>query len=487
MYRPYIKPVAEASPDVKVPKSRRSKFVLLVCRILGRIYLFFFLGVVRIVLRKGEHIAGAYKRALAGDSRCIIAFRHPNGGEPQLLMWFILFKLRAMARKFRIRFAKQPHVSFVYGYEVVRWGGVIARWVMPGLGSLPVHHAKVDSDGMARIFKAISEGPYPLAIAPEGQVSYTTEAVPRLEQGTVRIGFKAADRLYREGKTCPVEILPVSIHFRYGRMGQWSLNKLLRKIEKYTGFGGLRDKAPFSERLRRARDRILEHNEKRYRLSPQGSADGNQDSASGNRGSFDERIDAIMDAALDRAEKILGIKTKGNDLMERVYHIRQICWDRMIIPGITSFKGRSLMERAVADLNCGEAWYASRHMELVDFCWYFRIPIPEETAPLYIKLEYVQNLWDFANRSMGGAYSNRVFNVHPKRVLIQVAPVINLSARLKEYHENKKEAIKAVMEDLKNSFLDCIQEAAEYQIWGGLCPASQKPLPSDGINSSRAV
>jgi len=450
MYRPYIKPVTIASPDVKIPEPHISKLVMFLCALLGRIYLFLILGIARIVLRGGGHIVQAYKRALDGKSRCIIAFRHPNGGEPQLLMWFILFKLRAFAKKFRVKFSKKTLVSFVYGYEVVRWGGVIARWIMPGLGAMPVHHAKMDSAGMTRIFKAISDGPYPLAIAPEGQVSYTTESVPRLEQGTVRIGFQAAERLEKEGKQDPIEILPVSIHFRYGKMGQWSLNKLIRKIEKYTGFA--KKKAGFTERLTRARDFILEQNEKRYRLTPDSGK------------SFNERVDAVIDAALDKAEKLLGIGPKGNELVERLAHVRQISWDRMIIPGINSLERLTLLERALEDLSSGEAWHAARHMELVDFAWYFRTPIPEESAPLYVKIEYAQNLWDFANRTMGGAYANRVLNVHPKRVLIQIAPVIDLSSRLKEYQEDKKEAIKTAMEDLKNAFVDCIQEAAEYQI-----------------------
>jgi hypothetical protein len=103
-------------------------------------------------------------------------------------------------------------------------------------------------------------------------------------------------------------------------------------------------------------------------------------------------------------------------------------------------------------------------MELVDFVWYFRVPVPLETSPLYVKIEYAQNLWDFANRTMGGAYSQRVLNVHPKRVLIQIAPSIDLSARLKDYHENKKETISRTMEDLKDAYLACITEAVEYQI-----------------------
>jgi 1-acyl-sn-glycerol-3-phosphate acyltransferase len=450
MYKPYIKPVSAASPDLKVAEPHISKLVLFAVRILGRIYLFFVLGITRIVLRNGRPFFEAYQRALEGKSRCILSFRHPNGGEPQTLGWFILFILRRKARKAGVKFCRRPLVSFVYGYEVARWGGKIARWIMPGLGSMPVHHDKVDSAGITRILKTITEGPYPLAIAPEGQVSYTTESVPRLEQGTVRIGFQAAERLEKQGKDCPVEILPVSIHFRYGSMGRWSLNKIIRRIEKYTGFKN--DGADFTERLRRARDFILVQNEKRYGITAKEDQ------------TFNERVDVVMEAALVNAEKLLGIRAKSGDPVGRLYHIRQISWDRMVIPGVTSLNHLTLMERALMDLNAGEAWYASRHMELVDFVWYFRVPIPAGDAPLYERIEYAQNLLDFASRTMGGAYSNRVLNVHPKRLLIQAAPVINLTERLKDYRENKKAAIANAMNDMEKAFLDCIDSAVEYQI-----------------------
>jgi len=451
MYKPYIKPVSTASPDVKVPEPHISKFVYFVIWLLTRLYLFIFLGIARVVLRNGRPLFEAFQRALAGKSRCILAFRHPNGGEAQLLMWFIMFKLRSKARWAGIKFCRRPHATFVYGYEVVRWGGGIARWVMPGLGAVPIHHDKIDSVGMDRIFTAITKGPYPLAIAPEGQVSYTAESIPRLEQGTVRIGFQAVERLAKQGEEIPVEILPVSIHFRYGSMGRWSLNKLIRKIEKYTGLRR-KDKAGFTERLTRARNFILEKNEKRYGLVP----DENE--------SFSGRVDAVMDAALDKAEKILGILPRGTNV-ERMYHIRQICWDKIVIPGAATLNDRPLLERALLDLDAGEAWHASRHMELVDFVWYFRIPVPQESDPLYIKIEYAQNLWDFANRTMGGAYANRVLNVHPKRVVIQIASApINLTERFPAYKEDKKQAIANAMNDLEASFLECIDRAAEYQI-----------------------
>ena len=123
-------------------------------------------GRAKIVLRGDKILFDVFKRTLSGESRCIIAFRHPDGREPQLLSSFFLFKLKKLAAKNKIRFNKRPHAIFVYGYEVVRWGGWVARFFMPNVGAIPIHHTKLDSKGMERIYSAIIDGPYPVALAP---------------------------------------------------------------------------------------------------------------------------------------------------------------------------------------------------------------------------------------------------------------------------------------------------------------------------------
>jgi 1-acyl-sn-glycerol-3-phosphate acyltransferase len=445
MRKPYMTPASAAQPDVKVPEPRISLFVIILCRLLARLYLLLFYGVARVVLRGQKDLFGAFKRALEGKSRCIIAFRHPNGGEPQLLEWFFLFKLRRLAARAGVKFARFPHAVFIYGYEVVRWGGWVVRLIMPNVGAMPIHHSKVDSKGMARIYKAITDGPYPLALAPEGQVSYTTDSVPRLEQGAIRIGFHAADRMAHSGQDMPIEILPLAVHFRFGSWGKLTLARLIKRIEKFTCISKEAKKLPLLQRLKISRDHILAVNEKRYGLKVDPELP------------FEQRLDAVIDAALVSAEGILGVKSSEGELFARMYNLRQICWDRMILPGVDSLDGFTGIERGVADLSAGEAWHASRHLELVDLSWYFRVPLPADDAPLHRVIEYSQNLWDFANRSMGGAYSNRI-NIFPRRVIIQSAPVINLSERLPGYHEDKKTAINNAMQDLMDSYQYCIDE-----------------------------
>jgi 1-acyl-sn-glycerol-3-phosphate acyltransferase len=450
MHRVYSMPVTRASPDISIPPPYISRIILFLARIFLRLYLFLFLGVARVFLRGEFHFFTVFKRALQGESRCILAFRHPNGGEPQLLTWFILYRLKQLAAKAGISFATRPHTVFVYGYEVLRWGGRMARLLMPRMGAMPVHHAKLDSESMARIYRAIIEGPYPLAIAPEGRVTYTSETVPPLEQGTIRIGFQAADRIVKSGKDCPVEVLPVSIHFRYGNWGKFTLEKVVKRIERYTGFcrrGRKNPDLPFTERLRRCRDHIMEVNEARYELPIDRDLP------------FTDRIDRLMLAGLRAAEQILRAEFRNTDAVNRFYYLRQLCWDRIFLPGQKDFSGMSAVERAVADLRAGEAWHAGRHLELADFSCYFRAPLPGDETPLDLKIEYVQNLWDFANRTMGGGYANRVMYIYPRRVIIQTAPPINLTERLPEYHRDKKTAVARAMTLLRDAYNDCIEAA----------------------------
>ena len=450
MFKHYKTPVVKASPDIKLPEPRISKFTLFLLRIFGRLYLFLFYGIARTIARGGEkHLFEAFKRALEGKSRCVIAFRHPNGGEPQMLTWYILFRLKGAAAKMGIRLPRWPHAVFVYSYEVVRWGGWVARFIMPNAGAMPIHHAKMDTQGMNRILNAITDGKYPLALAPEGQVSYTTDTIPRLEPGVIRLGFQAAERVKNSGSDSPVEILPVSIHYSFGVWGRWTIDLLLRKIEKLSGFSRKSRKTlSFEERLRQCREHILEVNEGRYNIKPDDSF------------SFNERLEKVIYAALETAERIMGLKSEG-EYFHRVYRLRQFCWDRIFLPGVDNFDNMSPIERNVKDLQAGEAWHAARHQEIVDFCWYFRVPLPAKETGFHLKVEYVQNLWDFANRTMGGAYPDRK-SILPRKVIIQSAPVINLSERLPAYHENKKAAVAAALADLEKAYLDCITEANEF-------------------------
>jgi len=442
--------VLSAFADIKLPEPRISKFVLFLIKLLGRTYLFLFYGITQIVPHNEKTLFETFDRVMSGKSRCIIAFRHPNGGESQLLAWFFLFKLRKYAVKHGIRTIRRPHAIFVYGYEVMRWGGWVPRFVLPNMGATGVYHSKMDSKGMSRIYKAIVSGPYPVAIAPEGQVSYTADTVPRLEPGVIRIGFHAASELEKINPDCPVEILPLSIHFRFGPWGNGNMELLLRLTERLCGFSRKESKKlKFSERLEKCRDRIIEVNEERYKIK-------NDASIPLNECSYIDRIEKTAYAALETAERMLGLKSEG-DYFVRLYKVRQICWDRIYIPDLYDIEKIPQIERSMMDLKAQEAWYIARHQEYADFSWYFKSPVPSDDAALHTKIEYIQNLHDFANRTMGGAFGNRV-SIFPRKVIIKCAPVINLTERLAGYKQDRKNTIADTLSDLEKAYLENINE-----------------------------
>jgi hypothetical protein len=379
------------------------------------------------------------ERALSRKSRCIVAFRHQNGWEPQILMWFTVYRLAKFAGKRGFRFSLPPRLLFVHGYELFHWGGPLTRFILPRFGAMPIHHAKLDSAGLNRIYRCLREGPYPLAIAPEGQVSYTLAEEPRIEPGTVRIALTVAEQLLvragtdgtREG--CPaVEILPVSLYPEYGGKALIAAERLLRRVESICGINGTPsasgtagpgssrlDSSHLIERFLRCREVILALNEKRYGLV-RGQGDDVQDGQD-----FAVRLDTVIEAALQSAAAMLRIDSPPGDTINRLYTIRQICWDR-IFPEKTDLAALSALERAILDLRAGEAWYAARHMELADFSFYFHKPPGESTASI---VEYAQNLYDFANRTMGGIYGTRR-RIAPLAIRINAAPPVNLTEML---------------------------------------------------------
>jgi hypothetical protein len=453
MRKPYYKPIIKAFPDIKLPEPFISKFTVFVVGIFLRLYLWLFLGIARFKLNNPARLIDSFNRTLTGKTSTILAFRHPYGGEPQILSWVATYCLRKIARRSGVRFPINSHISFIYGYEVPRWGGSLARWVMPRLKAMPIYHAKMDSAGMARIYRSLEDGPYPMGIAPEGQVTYNSESLPRLEQGVIRIGFQSAINLNKRGNNKNVEILPVSIHLRYGKWAKIKLKIILNKIERATisvqsgrRLKGRKDYTIF-QRFEMSRNNLLKINEEFYKIP----VDTDRP--------YDERIENIMQEALSSAERILGIDKIDGDFITQVNHIRQICWDRIYLPGKEKkdLYNMPLAERALADRLAGEAWYAARHMELVDFLYFFRNPIPTQETPFHMVIEYAQNLWDFASRTMGGAYKNRI-NVHPKTAFIYTGEPIDLSKKLSAYRENRKETIAATIQELDTNFMKCIED-----------------------------
>jgi hypothetical protein len=366
----------------------------------------------------------------------------------------------------------QTRARFVHGYEVPLWSGAFIRWLLPRVGAVPVYHVKFDKPSVERIRAILRKSPYPLALAPEGQVSYRAESLPRLERGALRLGFWCAEELRAAGRAEHVVVLPISVYYHFDEDGIGRVEALVARLEADLGlslspsastlgwgFGREERRAALLARLEAVDAALISVAEGYYGISARGAA-------ATHPASRDERLGALLEEALARAEATFGLQAQG-DRIARVYRIRQEGWNR-IYPE-SGVPPRGSLARLLADRKAGEAWYVMRHMEFVDLCNYLDSGYPRCSAvgdadggtgggiSFDRLVETAYSVVDFASRLSGGNFSDRP-SVLGRRAVISIDPPIDLSERYGDYENDRRRAMDTAFSDLEKSFMSSIKE-----------------------------
>jgi len=466
---PYT-PIIKARYCRPLKASNISPLVLRILRFISPFYLRFGLNFSSIELLDAERqtvnsLVSLWRDFQDGKTRLILAFRHPYGDEPQVFSYLFDVLLKNRARRDGVALRGHPHARFIHGYEVALWGGPLIRWLLPRIGAVPVYHVKADSAGIKAIRGIIRDGPHPIALAPEGQVSYRSETVPRLEAGCAQMGFWCAEELEKDGRDERVCILPLSMHHEFDPRDEKKVEKMVRALEAVCAASSpdgqvlpaaaLHEQpaAPLHDRLEVLDLQMLAMAEDFYERTygKRAKVDGHDAQ------SRDARWEALRHIALAEGERALGLTPHAAaDEIQRVYRLRQECWDR--IYSLDPARKISALERAYADRRAGEAWFAMRHMEFVDIAYYLDSDYLAGTAgdpPSFNRIaETVINLTDLAARFAGGNISNRSAVLRKRAVVIAGKP-IEIRERMSAYRGNRKQAVDAVTADMKQIFLDC--------------------------------
>ena len=441
------KPCSVARPRKTLAEAKPSRLVLGLLRVLGGAYAHLGCKFEGVEFRGLERLVEAYRSFFAGESRLIIAFRHAYGDEPQLLAWALGLRLPKAARAIGLGLEKRPHALFVHGYEVPLWSGALVRFILPRMGALPVNHVRLDQVGLKRIRAAISGAAFPLALAPEGQVSYRSRSVPRMEEGAARLAFWCAEELAAAGRSERVLVLPLSISYRYDERDRGRLEGLVARLEADCGLEPAAAALP--PRLDAIFLRLLATAEVHYARvhgyhPPSDALDTHA------------RLDALFEKALSVAESSLGLKPEG-DRISRVYRIRSAGWALIFPMGEGAGGKESPLERSLADRGAGEAWYLMRHMELVDLGHYIESHPLAEAVPFDLLVERAYDLADLASRLVGGNFSHRPNRIR-KRAYIYASSPIDLSSRLSEYRKDRRGVTSAATEEIRRAYNISIEE-----------------------------
>lgn len=453
------RPITRAQTRRRLAPSRVSALVRLVDPLIMRLYLRLALKFSAIEVRRPGLILEALRDFQAKRTRLIVAFRHAYGDEPQLLFHVFNSVIPRLAKRAGSPLARSSRMRMVHDYAVPLWGGAFIRFILPRAGAVPVYHVKTDMASIKEIRSIALDDPCPLALAPEGQISYHSETLPRIEQGTARIGFWCAGDLEKAGRPEKAMVLPLSIHYRYDPRDERKVRSAVSRLYRLCGLRPVplakNDLLGLQASVEAIEARVLEFAEAYYKKA---GGPALQEPSPGGAADPQSRWESLRQAALDAAEHALGLSRSG-DVMQRVYRIRQECWDR-IYPE-TPIERLPRIPRALAHRRAGEAWYAMRHMELVDLMAYHDAAyLAGRTAsgPTFDRMvETVVNLQDLCARLMGGNITTRP-NAIRKRAVLVPGPAIDLSARLPAYRQNARQAAREVTCELARSFENCIEE-----------------------------
>lgn len=393
-----------------------SKGALRFLKIVGPLYLRFVEGISSVRLLNSTPFIEAYQEFQEGEKRLIIAFRHPSRLDAQTLLYVLLKIIRKESRKKGKVLRDSVHARFLYGKDVLNWTGKISAWLFPKIGNIPVVIGEPNREGLSLLRKEILDGPFPIALAPEGQISYHMNRCAETASGAASLAKWGLE----SGKD--VTILPVALGYAYTDDPPGFLLDMLKNWEKETEVN-LQLPESFDmnyalifRKLIEATEKTLHILEKIYKLNPTP------------KDSIKVRIAGISEAALHSAEGLIGIEAEGS-LLDRLFRIR-FTGVRRLYPEAFDPEKLSPVERSNADFLSLEARIFIRHSQIVDILACIDPDYISPEAPTWRFCEYVLNLLDLLNRMNGGDISSRYY---PKKIRAYALTGQPISA--KEYLE----------------------------------------------------
>lgn len=330
------------------------------------------LSIAQIQTENVETLAQHYQDFQQGQSRILIAFRHPSTLDPFTMAHLVWKELPKVARQSGIQLKAPVHSHFLYDRGVALWAGNIVNWLFPKLGGSSIFRGKPDREGLKAARQLLTQSRVPLAIAPEGATNDHSELVAPLEPGVAQLAFWAQGDLIKANRPEWVHIIPVSLRYEYLQPPWSQLEDLLGQLESdlnlETSFeptGQLADARAdkLYGRLLRIGTKCLDQVEDFYtksygrRFEPIEGTETDPD----NRKIL-MRLHRVLDQVLQVSEDFFSVKPQGS-FNDRCRKLEQAAWDCIFIEGIEKL---SPIERGFADWRSAEASLRLAHMRLAE-------------------------------------------------------------------------------------------------------------------------
>lgn len=399
--------------------------------LVGGTYLRLVEGVEKVHLHDEHILIDELERFYKGDHRLIIAFRHVAKEDAPVMMYTLSRRIQRLIRRRNRHKPKSEriiaHAQFLYGSDVLEWAGKAAAWLFPRIGCVPVQNRGTNKNGLDILRLAMRDGKFPIALAPEAQVTYQMYNCSSIAAGVSSLATWA------EESSKHVTIIPISLGYRHTEEPETFIRSVLARWEHQTGIPleGLGD-LPILTLLQDATVKTVILLEQLFQVSVP------TDSTMTLR----RRILAVCDKALSQAESLADLRSEGS-LLDRVFRLRYRGVED-IHPQEFNTKELSPLGRNIADRHAMEAHIYLRHSQLVDVLEYIDPSYIASPCSAGRACEYALNLLDVTNRLSGGNINTR-FSPRGKLALVDVGKPVRLSEiQAKETTGNRKKRLQQI-------------------------------------------
>ena len=413
-------------------------------------------AITSIEVQHLERLVAAMDRFQAGESRLLLAFRHPSVDDPACLAHLIWRDLPREGRRLGRRWRPFPHFQFLYDRGIPLWAGPRIGWLLQRLGGCSIQRGKLDTAALRTARQLLLDGPYPLAVAPEGATNGHNERLSALEPGVAQLAFWTADDLAKAQRPEAMTVLPIGVQYRFSGNAWPAIEALLSQLERQCGLAAQPgpptaphpDPAALYPRLFALAERMLTLMETFYRDSyhrdlpatpATATAPGAAETANQ---ALAERLKRLLETALAEVEESLAIEPRG-DLASRCRRLEQAAWDRLYLAAPPTPLERGLADR-LAEETAQRLW----HMRLVESFVAVSGDYVKERPSQERYADTLLLLWDTQARILGQDPGTRP-RLGPRTALISLGEAMAVTPFLEDYHHDRRRAVARLTTDLQ--------------------------------------
>lgn len=377
------------------------------------------------------HLLEQISASRRGECNLLIAFRHPSPRDPLVLADLFWNALPREARRQGLGKQRPIQLRFLYDRGIPLWAGPIIGWLLQRSGGIAIHRGRLDRPALKQARESLSQGRYPLVVAPEGATNNLSEEMAPLEPGVAQLAFWAATDMATGHDQRDVHIVPVGIRYSWRRPNWSRVDARLKQLELHLGLNQNPSKGR-RERLLDLGMTLLSALEQLERIKP------------GQDQTMADRIAAYRLHGLQKGESHFGLRASGT-LQERCRRIEQAGWDRIYRDNLDQL---SPLERSLADWEAREADQQLTHMRLVEHFTSISGHYIKDQPSFDRFAEMVELLEEAIGWIEDKPWHGRP-SFGPQKVVISVAKPIAVQQRLAGYQRNRRQAVQELTSDLQ--------------------------------------